>query len=154
MRKAETAKQTRDGLDRKYRSGQIEDIRIVPRSGWIRVVRTGLGMSQSALAGRLGVSQVAVDKLERSEAARTISLSKLEEVAEALGCKLVYALVPDTSLADIVRRQAMKVASDRLKYVGTTSALEAQEVDADTRNDQLAEYAEGVIARSTLWRPE
>jgi predicted DNA-binding mobile mystery protein A len=111
-------------------------------------------MSQRALGERLGVSQVAVGKLEYSEAASTISLAKLEEVAATLGCSLVYALVPDTSLDEIVRRQATDIASDHLRYVGTQSALEAQEVDPDTRAEQLADYAEGVIARNSLWRPE
>jgi predicted DNA-binding mobile mystery protein A len=111
-------------------------------------------MSQRVLAERLGVSQVAVDKLEHSEAAGTISLAKLEVVATALECRLVYALVPETTIDDIVRRQATQVASDRLRYVGTTSALEAQEVDTDARAEQLTEYAEGVIARNALWRPE
>ena len=154
MKKADTAKRTRDGLDRKYRSGLVDDIRARPTSGWIRAVRTGLGMSQRALGERLGVSQVAIDKLEHSEAASTISLARLENVAAALGCRLVYALVPDTSLNDIVRRQATDVAADRLSYIGTSSALESQEVDPDTRAELLADYAEGVIARNTLWRPE
>jgi len=111
-------------------------------------------MSQRALGERLGVSQVAIDKLEHSEAASTISLARLENVAAALGCRLVYALVPNTSLDDIVRRQATDVAADRLSYIGTSSALESQEVDPDTRAELLADYAEGVIARNTLWRPE
>ncbi|MGD0985460.1 MAG: hypothetical protein ABSA65_16855 [Acidimicrobiales bacterium] len=78
----------------------------------------------------------------------------MEEAGAALGCGLVYALIPETTIDDIVRRQATEAASDRLRYVGTTSALEAQEVDADARAEQLTEYAEGVIARNTLWRPE
>jgi len=154
MERADLAKRTRTGLDRKYRSGRVEDIYARPRSGWIRAVRTGLGMSQRVLGERLRVSQSAVNKLEHSEAAGTISVSKLESAAAALGCRLVYALVPDTSLEDIVRRQATKVAADRLSYVAATSVLEAQEVDSDTRSEQLADYAEGVIARNTLWRPE
>ena len=97
---------------------------------------------------------MAVDKLEHSEAAGRISLAKLEEVATALGCELVYALIPETTIDDIVRRQATEVASDRLRYVGATSALEAQEVDEDARVEQLTEYGEGVIARNTLWRTE
>jgi predicted DNA-binding mobile mystery protein A len=111
-------------------------------------------MSQAALGARLRVSQATVNKLERSEAAGTISVAKLEEVAAAMGCRLVYALIPDSSLDDIVRSRAREVAVTHLGYIGTTSALEAQEVDADSRAEQLADYAEGVIARNTLWRVE
>lgn len=94
------ASRTREGLERKYRSGLVADIRARPYPGWIRAVRTSLGLNQRALAERLGISQVAVDKLEHSEVAGTISLAKLAEVGAAVGCKLVYALVPDNSLDD------------------------------------------------------
>jgi predicted DNA-binding mobile mystery protein A len=104
MTKAEVATRTLESLDRKYRSGLVADIRARPYPGWIRAIRTGLGLSERALAQRLGISQVAVDKLEHSEVAGTISLAKLAEVASAIGCKLVYALVPDTPLDDIASR--------------------------------------------------
>jgi predicted DNA-binding mobile mystery protein A len=154
MQRSDLAKRTRAGLDHKFRTGLVKDLLVRPRSGWVRAVRTGLGMSQEALGERLGINKSSVNKLERNEATGAISVAKLQEVAAALGCRLVYALVPDTTLDDIVQSRAREVAATQLGYVGTTSALEAQEVDPDTRAEQLAEYAEGVIARNTLWRPE
>jgi predicted DNA-binding mobile mystery protein A len=154
MQRSELARRTRAGLDSKFRTGLVRDIAVRPRSGWIRAVRTALGMSQEALGKRLSINKSSVNKLEHNEAAGTISVAKLEEAAAALGCRLVYALVPVTSLDDVVRRRAIEVAAVQLGYVGTTSALEAQEVDSNTRAEQLADYAEGVIARNTLWRRE
>ena len=74
-------------------------------------------MSQEALAARLGISKPSVAKLERSEVNDTISLGKLAEVARALDCTLVYALVPNTNLEDTVQKQARRVAAETLGYV-------------------------------------
>jgi len=117
-------------------------------------VRTGLGMSQEALAARLGISTPSVSKLERSEISYTIRLAKLAEVALALDCTLVYALVPNTSLDDTVQKQARRVAAQTLGYVTTTMRLEDQAVESDRHADQLDQYARTVIDSNRLWRSE
>ena len=123
-----------------------------PRSGWVKAIRTALGMSQAALAGRLGVSGAAVAKLERAEMGGGITLAKLTEVAAALDCTVVYALVPNSSLEETVQRQARRVASARLGYVDSTMALEDQGVSADRRAEYLEVYARDLIARNDIWR--
>jgi hypothetical protein len=42
----------------------------------------------------MNVSPQAIHQLEKSEAAGTISLKQLEAVAAAMGCRVVYAVVP------------------------------------------------------------
>lgn len=123
-----------------------------PSSGWVRAIRNALGMSQAALAGRLGVSGAAVAKLERAETAGGITLTKLAEVAAALDCTVVYALVPNSSLEETVQRQARLVASEQLGYVDSTMALEDQDVPADRRADYLEIYVRDLIARNDTWR--
>jgi len=61
-------------------------------------------MSQEALGLRLGVTKANITKLERSELSETISIGKLADVARAMDCRLVYALVPNTSLEHTVRQ--------------------------------------------------
>lgn len=123
-----------------------------PRSGWVKAIRTALGMSQAALAGKLGVSGTAVAKLERAETGGGITLNKLAEIAAALDCSVIYALVPNSSLEETVQRQARRVASERLGYVDSTMALEDQDVPADRRADYLEVYARDLIARDDIWR--
>lgn len=123
-----------------------------PRSGWVRAIRTALGMSQAALAGKLGVSGTAVAKLERAETAGGITLNKLAQIAAVLDCRVVYALVPNSSLEETVQRQARRIASERLGYVDSTMALEDQDVPADRRADYLEVYAHDLIARNDIWR--
>jgi predicted DNA-binding mobile mystery protein A len=150
MQRNERATQARREIDRRFRDADVKLVR--PRSGWIRAIRGALGMSQQALSSRLGISREAVAKLERAELGGGITIAKLSEVAGALDCTLVYALVPNTSLEDTVQRQARRIAAERLGYVATTMALEDQEIGAERRDEHLETYARGLVARNDLWR--
>src|ERR1700734_2434221 len=128
MRPSERAAQARRELDRKFAASTLEPIRARPRSGWIRAIRGALGMSQAVLAERLGVSRAAVNKLERAELHGGITTAKLAQVASALDCTLVYALVPNSTLEQTVRTQAQTLAARLLGYAARTMALEAQDI--------------------------
>jgi len=152
MRKGQRAAQARRELDRKFAAASLEPIVARPRSGWIRAVRGALGMSQEALAARLGVTRGAVNKLEHAETAGGVTLAKLAEVAAALDCTLVYALVPRTTLDATVRAQARRVAAASVGYAGRTMALEAQGVDDERQSEAEERFADDLIARGDLWR--
>jgi len=98
----------------------------VPRGGWIRAIREGLGMSAAQLATRLGVIRQSVEAYERSEAAGKITLESLNKVAEAMNCRLVYALVPVKPLGEMQRDRAKKLADALLDPVAHTMKLEDQ----------------------------
>jgi predicted DNA-binding mobile mystery protein A len=154
MQKSEKAAQARRELDRRFAAVDVAPLRAQPQSGWIRAVRSGLGMSQEALAGRLGITKASLAKLEKNERNETISVGKLAEVARAMDCQLVYALVPNESLERTVRQQAERVAATTLGYVATTMGLEDQAVESDRRADQLADEAQRVIDTHRLWTSE
>ena len=66
-----------------------------PQRGWLRAVREATGLTMQEMAERLGhKSRALAAYLEKSEAEYTISLGNLRQAAEALGCQLVYAIVP------------------------------------------------------------
>jgi len=98
----------------------------IPQKGWIRAVRDALGMSGKQLALRLQVSQPRVFKLEQGEPSGALTLKTMRQVAEALDCVFVYALVPRSTLEETVRTQARVVAGERLHRVSHTMLLEAQ----------------------------
>ncbi len=108
-------------------------------------------MSQEALAERLGIAAPSLAKLEKNELRDTISIGKLADVARAMDCRLVYALVPNASLEYTVQRQAERVASTMLGYVAATMDLEDQTVEADRRADQVAVQARKVIDDNRQW---
>jgi predicted DNA-binding mobile mystery protein A len=152
MQSQEGAAQARRAIDRRFSQGAAGSLLARPRAGWIRAVRDALGMSQSALAARLGLSAPAVSKLEHSEARGGITLAKLDEVARALDCTLAYALVPNTTLQATVERQARRLAGIQVDYVETTMALEDQSVGADWREENLNRLTEEWIGRRDLWK--
>src|SRR4051812_40421450 len=81
-----------------------------PPKGWLRAIRDALGMTTAQLARRLGVSQPRIVELEQSEVGGTVTLNTLQRAAEALGCRLVYVLVPERPLAEVVQERARRLA--------------------------------------------
>src|SRR3954453_14442953 len=93
-----------------------------PRSGWIRAIRDGLGMTGAQLAKRLGIKQPTVVEFERNEVERRITLETLDRAAKAMGCRLVYALVPEQSLESTVQSRARALARKRFAHLGQPCA--------------------------------
>lgn len=77
----------------------------VPRAGWIRAIRQALGISQSQIAVRAGVSRATVQQWERAEGRRRITVHSLDRVAHAMGCAVALAIVPKAGTLDDVRRR-------------------------------------------------
>lgn len=112
-----------------------------PRRGWIATLRRALGMPQSRLAYQLEVSRQAVSHLEKREADGSITLNALEQAAQALGGRVVYAVVPDQSLQETLSDRALQIASRITGSVRHTMRLEDQDPgsDLDPRTRDLAE---------------
>lgn len=145
------AKRAREALDRRLAPLRGSESVAVPAGGWIRGVRDALGMSAAQLAARLGLTRQAVIALERSELGGGIRLSSLRRAAEALDCRLVYALVPNASLEETVRRRAREVAATEADRVDQTMLLEAQRVEGPAAAEQLAALTESLIDSPRLW---
>src|SRR5216683_5188812 len=118
--KSDSRERARKHLDDRLFHLKPEDQFAAPPKGWIRAIRDALGMSGVQLATRLGVRPQTVDAIEKSEAGGTIQLKTLQRAAEALDCTLVYALVPRTSLKDMVQSRARSLALRDLDRVGHT----------------------------------
>lgn len=126
---------------------------LIPKEGWVRAIREALGMSARQLAERMGVSQATLAKMEKGEVENTVTLKTLERIAEALDCRLFHALVPRSSLEDMVRRQARAAAEKLVKRVSHSMELEKQGVSRKRREEQIEELADE-MARSLsrdLW---
>lgn len=107
-------------------------------------------MSAAALAARLGTTPGAVTRLEQSEAADRIRLDTLRRAADALGCDLVYLLVPRRPLTAVVRDRARELAHQQVAAVEQTMRLEDQ---ATGRTSELEDQiAKQLLERGGLWR--
>jgi predicted DNA-binding mobile mystery protein A len=125
-----------------------------PRGGWLRAIRAALGMSASQLAGRLGVAQQAIANFERNEAAGKITLHSLQRVAQALDCRVVYAVVPNKPLAQMRQERALALADQLVRPVAHSMKLEAQGVSDKETQRQRKELADEILRGSArkLWR--
>ena len=112
-------------------------------------------MTQTQLAARLGVARQTVDDLERAEAGRRITLESLDRLAQALDCRVVYAVVPERgSLDDLRRQRALALAEALLRPGEHSMKLEAQGVSRSERERQRKRLAEQLLHGSPrkLWR--
>ncbi|HEY3824305.1 MAG TPA: mobile mystery protein A [Bryobacteraceae bacterium] len=120
--------QSRLRLDERFRAMGALVTYERPLRGWVRAIREALGMSTAQLARRAGVRQPSIVALEQSEALDTIEIKTLRRIAEALDCKLIYALVPNKPLEQTVRERARLFARRRLDPIEHSMALEDQKV--------------------------
>lgn len=107
-----------------------------PARGWVRAIRETLGMTTRQFGARLGVSQPRIIKLEKSEVDGSITLESLERAAQALGCRVVYVLVPEKPLGETIHERAALLAERQLKSVEQTMRLEDQAVRDDARRKE------------------
>ncbi len=129
--------------------------RLVPKQGWLREIRDALGISQSQLAARAGISRATVQQMERAEGRRRITLASLDRLAQAMDCQVAFAIVPKSgTLQEIRARQALARAELLLK-----EKLEASP-NPDLRPRELARRKERIAARllrgsrRKLWRSD
>src|SRR5438270_1807889 len=111
-------------LDQRFAALRPFDKQPRPPRGWLRAIRDALGMTTKQFAERLGVSQPRIIELEQSEVSGKVTLNTLQRAAEALGCRVVYALVPERPLADTVRKRAEEIAHRQLADIAQTMSLE------------------------------
>lgn len=124
-----------------------------PPKGWIRAIRDALGMTAKQLAGRLGVAQQAVARIERDELAGAVTIKTMRRIAEALDCVFVCGFVPRVSLENTVRNQAKLVAARRLQQASHTMALEDQSLSNADNQKILSELVDELVATppANLW---
>jgi predicted DNA-binding mobile mystery protein A len=124
-----------------------------PPKGWLRAIRDALGMTTKQFGRRLGVSQPRIVELEQSEVGGSVTLRTLQRAAEALGCRLVYALVPERPLAETVQNRAELVAEQRQADVEHTMRLEDQFVKDKAAGKELRrQFVEELLRRpARLW---
>jgi predicted DNA-binding mobile mystery protein A len=124
-----------------------------PPKGWLRAIRDALGMTTAQFGRRLGVSQPRIVELEQSEASGHVTLHTLQRAAEALGCRLVYVLIPEKPLAETVRERAELVAKQQQAAVEHTMRLEDQSVKGKAAGKDLRrQFIEELLRRpARLW---
>jgi transcriptional regulator with XRE-family HTH domain len=66
-----------------------------PTNALLRAVRQALRVPVKEIAEKMGVNRSVLFELEASEERKTITLQSMARVARAMGCKVVYGVVPE-----------------------------------------------------------
>lgn len=100
-----------------------------PKRGWLRAIREALGLTLTEVGKAIAATPSHLQALENSEAHERITLNTLKRVAAAMGCQLVYAIVPQSgTLVETDEKRALREATARVRAVEHTMALEDQAV--------------------------
>jgi predicted DNA-binding mobile mystery protein A len=118
----------------------------VPPEGWLRTVRKALGMSGPQLGKRMGLTRARIAQAEHVELTGGATLKSMQAAAEAMGCRFVYAIVPDQRIEDVIAAQARKKAAALVGTASTHMALESQNLPKDEIAAEIARVA-GELAR-------
>jgi len=108
-------------------------------------------MSTRELAARVGLSAQRISQIEQSERDRSLTLGTLERVADGLGCRVEYVLVPHEPLDRMVITQARTKAAAEIAEVDHTMALENQRPDADSSRHASERRAWSLVDKRGLW---
>lgn len=154
--RAEDRAAARRQLDKRLKSFRGPESLTRPSRGWVRAIREALGITTAQLAKRIGVSQPRAVAIEKGEANGSITLGSLERAANALDCRLVYALVPRDPLEEMVRVRAQRLALRRLESTRHSMSLEGQDVDETDEQEQLKGMVTRLLdkAGSELWEED
>jgi predicted DNA-binding mobile mystery protein A len=99
----------------------------MPPTGWIKAIRTAIGMSMQQLGNKLNVSKQGVMDIENREKDGSITIKSLREIARIMDMQLVYGFVPnDGSLDALIEKRATELATQIVMRTANTMKLEDQ----------------------------
>ena len=111
---------------------------VMPPTGWIKAIRTALGMSMQQLASRLNITKQGVMDIERREKDGSITIKSLRTIAQAMDMRLVYGFVPnDGSLEALIEKRATELATRIVMRTAATMKLEDQSVSTQRLEEAI-----------------
>ncbi|RYY56291.1 MAG: mobile mystery protein A [Chitinophagaceae bacterium] len=112
----------------------------MPAEGWVRTIRKAINMNVVQLARKMKIKAPGIVAFEKREAAGTITINSLKQIAEALDMQLVYAIVPKNgTLAGLVENKAKEKAYQIIDRTNMTMALEDQQTDYSRISEEYRE---------------
>ena len=126
----------------------------VPSEGWIAFVHKALGMSGVQLGKRMSRSRSRISQAEKAEPMGGVTLRTMEEMAEAMGCKFVYAIIPESGhLEEVIEDQARHRAETLVKRATTHMALEKQALSSEKVQAEIERVAQDLMRNppSSFW---
>ncbi|MEJ8571131.1 mobile mystery protein A [Microbaculum marinum] len=121
----------------------------VPAEGWIATVRRSLAMSGAQLGRRAGLSRARISQVEQAELSGGTTLRTMHALAAAMGCRFVYAIVPDgganPTVEDLIAAQARRKAHALVETTSKHMALEKQGLPPDALRQEIERIADEMV---------
>lgn len=111
-------------------------------------------MTALQLAKRINVSRRRITKIEEDEMQDALTIKTLKNIANAMECQLVYAIVPKTTIMETIENQAKKIVSKQLTEISHHMNLEDQGItDQKVLDVQIEELINQYLNKSFkhLW---
>ena len=133
-------------------TGKFEDIQIPPE-GWLATMRKAIGISGPQLARRLKITKAAIYQAERKELEGAISIKQLQKLAASMNGTLVYAIIPNEPVDEIILRQATLKASAIVQQASTHMGLEKQSLSKSHNQEEIGRIAKELAKEmpTDLW---
>lgn len=145
----------RQARERVNQAGSLAKSLVKPIGGWIATFQEAIGMNAPALAERLGISRNNIYAAIQNEQTGSISVNQLEKIAEAMGGRLVYAIIPrEGPVEEIVMAQARAKARRIIQRTLAHMALEEQSEGLRSKDEMIEELAADIIreGRRDFWQ--
>ena len=126
----------------------------VPTIGWIKAIRSSIGMSMEQLGKKLSITKQAVMDIEKREKEGAITVKSMQEIAKALDMKFVYGFVPnDGDLELMIEKRSIEIARKIVQRTSTTMKLEDQSNSKERLEKAIQERAAEIINKTPkiLW---
>ncbi len=126
----------------------------VPSTGWIKAIRSAIGMSLSQMGKRLNITKQSAQEIETRERDGNITINTLRETARVLDMQLVYGFVPvDGSLEAMIDKKAKELAKKIVMRTSNSMVIEDQGNNENRLNKAIDERAEELKRKSLkiLW---
>lgn len=125
----------------------------LPRRGWVRTMRTAIGMSSRQLAARIDAKPPRVFEIEKDELRGVVTLNTMKRVAESMGCEFVYAFIPKKgkSIEELMIDRAEEILNSKISIIEHTMALEQQAVKKTSTEAQRSEAIQNLVAKPPRW---
>ncbi|TFG77164.1 MAG: mobile mystery protein A [Thermodesulfobacteriales bacterium] len=139
-----------DSVAKKLRTIQI------PKEGWLSTTRNALGLSVAQLAGRMSVTRQDISKIERNELTGSVTLKTMQNIAEAMGCRFVYAIVPRNRVEDLLVERAKIIATRIVETTNKHMALEDQALSDKQISNEINRMQKEILQDipSDFWNDE
>lgn len=141
-------------LNNKIKPFMSADNIISPSIGWVKTVRTSIGMSLEQLGEKLGITKQSAQNIEKREGNGSITIKALEEAARVLEMKLVYGFVPiDGSLEKLIEKKAKYLATEIVMRTSGNMKLEDQENSPERIRKAIEERTKEIMEEmpKKLW---